>query len=385
VPGGIEAVGQHVSSLVHELNNSLAIISLQTRLLSQDGTGQVQVEASLDVIREQARRMSQMVDDLRSLADPHQPRLRATNVNAVIRYALDIQRPQLQMDGIELVLDLSDDLPLIQADPYQLQQVFINFVNNARHAMLEADGGGTLTVVTQLVRAEGHGEPCVRVEFSDTGPGIPEEVMPHLFESYYTTRKATGGTGLGLAICERLAQKHRGRIRAENNAGGGATFVLELPVDRGLAPPDEEARPEQVPAAGLSGEPESRILIIDDDLAIVQALSELLREQGFQITATHNAGQALTLLAKAPVDLIISDLSMPQVDGRQFWRALMEQHPQLTGRVLYFTGDSSSRDARAFLTNSGCNWLEKPVQAEELVRSVRETLGRESQTGPGAG
>ena len=372
-------MGQHVSRLVHELNNSLAIISLQTRLLSQGTIGPAQTEASLDIIREQAKRMSQMVDDLRSSADPYQPRLQTIDVNAVIRYTVEMQQAQLQMDNIALVLDLEDALPEVQADPYQLQQVFINFVNNARQAMLEANGGGTLTVTSWLVENEDQGGPWIRIEFADTGPGISDEVMPHLFQARFTTKGDRGGMGLGLAISEHLVLQHGGRVWAENNAVGGASLILELPVARRVALAAPEAGEGALPECQADGQ-EERVLIIDDDPIIVRDLSNLLTEEGFQVAVTHDAGQALELLERESADLIISDLSMPQVDGRQFWRRLLEQYPQLVGRVLYFTGDSSSKEARAFLRDSGCNWLEKPVRAEELVQSVRQVLRQASQS-----
>ena len=374
-------MGQDVSRLVHELNNSLAIISLQVRLLSRGEAEPAETKAGLDIIQEQAKRMSQMVDDLRSSADPYQPRLQITDVNAVIRYAMEIQRPQLQMDGIVLVLHLEDGLPEIQADPYQLQQVFINFGNNARQAMLEAHGGGRLTVASRLVEAEGSGERFIRVEFTDTGPGIPDEVMAHLFEPSFTTKGDKGGMGLGLAISEHLVLRQGGRIWAENNAAGGATLTLELPVPCQVVSAAPE--PLSLSAEGQADGSGQRVLIIDDDPTLAHALGDLLREEGFEASVSRDAGRALELLERMPPDLIISDLSMPQVDGRQFWRRLLERHPQLTGRVLYFTGDSNSQEARAFLQESGCNWLEKPVRAETLVHSIRVILGQASEPGMG--
>jgi len=270
--------------------------------------------------------MSQMVDDLCSSEDPYQPRLQITDVNAVIRYAMEIQRPQLQMDGIVLVLHLEDGLPEIQADPYQLQQVFINFGNNARQAMLEAHGGGRLTVASRLVEAEGLGERYIRVEFTDTGPGIPDEVMAHLFEPSFTTKE--GGMGLGLAISEHLVLRQGGRIWAENNAAGGATLTLELPVPRQVvSAAPEPVLPSAERQADCSGQ---RVLIIDDDPTLAHALGDLLEQEGFEASVSHDASRALELLERAPQDLIISDLSMPQIAAARR-RGPFSKSPGVTG------------------------------------------------------
>jgi CheY-like chemotaxis protein len=203
--------------------------------------------------------------------------------------------------------------------------------------------------------------------------------MPHLFEPFFTTKGPEQGMGLGLSICDQIVRRHRGRIWAENNARQGATFVLELPLSGGAdgdrkpsaTDPPAVRRPSATP---LGPAADSLILIVDDELAVAETVEAMLQQAGFQVKTATQAEQALTLLDQDRVDLIVLDLSMPGMNGQQFWQAVRKHHPRLAGRILFSTGDSSSQRWRTFLRGSGCSWIEKPFQADELLRLVHEIL-----------
>ena len=222
------AAGQRIASIVHELNNSLSILTLQAQVLYKKGNLTPRVKESLYAMQDEALRMTTLVDSLRAAADPHSIQLKPTDINMLITRTLESQRPLMEEAGIRLELDLDAALPTTEADPLRLQQVFINLVNNSRQAIEASPGRGRLAIGTRLVDT-GNGSPNIQVRFSDNGPGIPAEVMPHIFEPFYTTKRGNG-MGLGLPICQQIVEKHGGRIWAEEALPSGAAFVLELPV-----------------------------------------------------------------------------------------------------------------------------------------------------------
>jgi PAS domain S-box-containing protein len=371
-------MGQQVASMIHELSNSLTIVFLQAQLLSRQASLAPPTEQNLTIIREQAKRMMQMVDDLRATSDPNQVRLETTDINALIGRTLDLQKDQLEADGIQVVIDLDMDLPVVEADPDRLEQVLVNLINNARHATMETPQAGKVTVSTRTVPREGGAPSRIQLRVWNNGPSIPPHVMPHIFKPFFTT-KVGNGMGLGLSISEQIVQKHRGHIWAENDAGGGATFIIELPVSEGkgykvaLVP---KGQPSQAAASPepCRERPKARILIVDDEPMVAVSTGRLLQDKGFHVTAATEAQQALSLLDQEPFDLIVSDLAMPHMDGQQFWHVVGERHPRLANRIIFSTGDTSGQRANAFLQASGCAWIAKPFKSEELLALIHATL-----------
>lgn len=357
--------GQRIASIVHELNNSLSILTLQAQVIHRRGNLPQRLEESLSAIQDETVRMTTMVDSLRATADPHSVQLKATDINMLIVQTLDLQKPLIEEAGIRLELNLDVGLPTTEADPLRLQQVFVNLINNARQAIEESPGSGLLVISTQLVDTR-DSAPNIQVRFSNSGPGIPPDVMPRIFEPFYTT-KTGNGMGLGLPICQQILEKHRGRIWAEENIPTGATFVLELPVV-------EERPDEGHESAGSSGARHPHILVVDDEPEVAQYVGEFLEQEGYTVTTATGARQALTLLVRIEVDLIISDLSMPRMGGRQFWAKVYECKPDLARRIIFSTGDSSGKRSLAFLRSSGCAWIEKPFEPEELLRLIAQRL-----------
>jgi PAS domain S-box-containing protein len=235
-PEEMALLGQHVSSVAHELNNPLTVILLQTRLL-QDSVSTPQVSRSLATIQGQTQRMLRLVDDLLSFAGSSPLKLETIDVNALIQRTLDLENLN-QAGTIQVIYDLGAQLPTTQADPDRLQQIFENIMRNACQAIETAHSAtefaerrpGKVTVTTNLVRGGDRYRPRIQIRFADNGPGIPPEVMPYIFEPFFTTKRRDKGTGLGLSICDQIAREHGGHIWAENNEEGGATFTLELPV-----------------------------------------------------------------------------------------------------------------------------------------------------------
>lgn len=248
---------QHISSVVHEMKNSLAILLLQTKLLSVRARSTSETSDGLAMVQDQIKRMAQMVDNLRTCADPLEPCLETVDVSALIRHTVELQTPQLEMDGIEVITDLAADLPATQADPWKLQQVFVNLICNARQAILAQRTGGRLSIAARVHSTNGDGAGRIQVRFADTGPGIAPELLSRIFEPFFSTKDPAQGMGLGLSICDEIVRRHRGTIWAENNPEGGATIVLELPVvNKGREEPVPQVRAGPGQHRGLLRRPE---------------------------------------------------------------------------------------------------------------------------------
>jgi CheY-like chemotaxis protein len=238
---------------------------------------------------------------------------------------------------------------------------------------------GKLSIATALLPAGKDKALRIQIRFTDSGPGIPPDVMPRIFEPFFTTKDVKDGMGLGLAICEQIMERHGGCIQAENNPGGGASFSLELPVigQRSIhrsPSPDQRRSRHTERATHSSTSTKHHVLIVDDEPSVLESLKQALEGAGYQVTAVADARQALAMLDRNRVDLIISDVTMSQMSGQQFWQALKDHHPQLARRTIFATGDSSSQERRALLQDWGCAYIEKPFRLDEVLCLIRSTL-----------
>ncbi|MGQ9599547.1 MAG: two-component system sensor histidine kinase NtrB [Anaerolineae bacterium] len=234
---GMALLGERVASVIHELNNPLTIILLQTQLLRKSVASGLQVSESLEIIEDQIQRMRRLMNELLCFAGSHPPQFEEVDVNALIQRTVRLEGFD-KGSVVQVVPELASDLPTMLADPDQLQQVFINILRNAREAIEGMNRAisrmrpqrGQITVTTALIPGDTDHNSRIQIRFADNGPGIRTEILSRIFEPFFTTKKGNGGTGLGLSICDRIAKQHGGRIWAENNEEGGATFTLELPV-----------------------------------------------------------------------------------------------------------------------------------------------------------
>lgn len=217
------ALGQLVSGVAHEVNNPLAAIVGFTDLLLENPAVPEPAKEELHVILEQAERTRVIVHDLLSFARQTPPRREPLQVNAVLRQTLKLRAYDFSSHGVEVLERYDEDLPVVLGDPHQLQQVFLNIVNNAYDAVREAPRPGKIEITTAR-----HGAG-LEVAFRDNGPGISRP--DRIFDPFFTTKEVGKGTGLGLSICYGIVRSHQGEIFARNNEGGvGCTFVIHLPV-----------------------------------------------------------------------------------------------------------------------------------------------------------
>jgi PAS domain S-box-containing protein len=225
----LASIGELASGLAHELNNPLTSIIGFSQLLLQNEIPE-NIRKDLEVVQHEAQRTSEVVKNLLTFARKHTPVKAPVNVNTIIKKVLELRSYEQRVNNITLDIELSQDIPDVMADYFQLQQVFLNIIINAEHFMIEANRGGVLSIFTGFT---GRASKNVRIVFSDNGPGIKPEELGHVFDPFFTTKEVGKGTGLGLSICHGIVSEHGGRIYAESTPGKGASFVVDLPARDG--------------------------------------------------------------------------------------------------------------------------------------------------------
>ena len=369
------ALGQTISGVAHELNNPLAtILSWAERLAERnldDKTRQ-----GLEVILGEAERAARIVRNLLTFARKRQTTRAMVDLNQVVRETLALRAYEQKITNIQVVEALSADLPEVFVDGHQIKQVLLNLLINAEQACLGANRRGTIVVRTMHDRDRG----SAVLEVNDDGPGIPEDRQGKVFDPFFTTKEVGSGTGLGLTVAYAIAREHGGRIWLESRPVSktaptgrtGTSFFVELPMSgQHLNPPAARAAQQPISLEAFKG---LRVLVVEDEPALAQAVAEALVDAGFNVDRASDGEEGLTRLTEADYDLIVCDLKMPRIDGMQFYRAMATATPALARRVIFVTGDVAGTDAERFLEETGCRWLSKPFRLGDLLRSARDTL-----------
>ena len=221
----LASVGEMASGIAHELNNPLTGVIGLSQLLVNDESLPTDLKEDAEAIHSEAQRAAAVVRNLLTFARKHASVREPTQINKVVEDVLRLRAYEHKVNNIQVNTLLDPALPEIEADYFQLQQVFLNIILNAESVMIEAHKGGTLTTTTKM--ADGH----IVISFADDGPGIPKENLDRLFDPFFTTKEIGKGTGLGLSICYGIVTSHGGRIYPQSEKGKGATFIIKLPVN----------------------------------------------------------------------------------------------------------------------------------------------------------
>ncbi|MBI4872558.1 MAG: response regulator [Candidatus Riflebacteria bacterium] len=361
----LSALGELVSGVAHELNNPLAIISGYSELLMEETDLADQTKDLMKEIAKSSFRCKKIVENLLTFARQHKPERELIDLNQIVRDALALRAHQLRVDNIAVVDELTSVSATI-ADPYQLQQVFFNIINNAYQAMKSLRKEGNKLTVRSRER-----DGMVRIEIGDNGPGIPDALMKRIFDPFFTTKKLGEGTGLGLSISYGIVKEHQGKITVESAAGQGATFVVEIPINQ-QKPLAESVRLE--PEVATSIFLGKRILVVDDEENIAAVCRMGLERLGCLVEVTADGADAISRLRQGRFDLVVSDIRMPGLDGPAIYSAVRQTDPALADRIIFMTGDTLSPQTKAFLETSGNLYINKPFVLDELKTAIAKTL-----------
>ncbi|MEM7023698.1 MAG: PAS domain S-box protein, partial [Pseudomonadota bacterium] len=360
----ISALGSLLAGVAHELNNPLSIVVGRSAML-ENAELEPRVAASVASIRNAAERCAKIVKTFLAMARKQAPTRLPVRVDLLVRSSLDLLSYGLSSAGIKVTTDLPEDLPQTMADPDQLGQVFSNLITNAQQALLGWGGPRKLSISAQHDRANNQ----LHIIVDDSGPGIADELRTRIFDPFFTTKPAGGGTGIGLAVCRGIVEAHDGAINLDVAPEGGARFEVVLPIVGTLGATQEE--PPAVPEAAPH-----RILIVDDEAEIRAMLAEILAAEGHEVLQAGNGREALARIRENDVDLVISDLIMPELDGPGLYDVLCRRDPKLSRHLLFITGDTLSGSARSFLERVDRPAIEKPFVPSEVLRAVSEELER---------
>lgn len=367
----LSAIGELVSGVAHELNNPLtSVIGFSELLLAAPEPGSL--EKRLKIIHSEAVRCSKIIENLLAFARREAFSPKETDLLALLKRTLEIKAAHFLLDRIEVKVEFEGFLPAVSADESQIQQVFMNILNNAHQAMMEKKDRRTLVIQGRRKEA------FVQIVFKDSGPGIPEEVLGKIFDPFFTTKPVGVGTGLGLSVSYGIIKAHGGRLFAESRRGIGAQIYVELPIEPiGPSGREETASEETAEAASrsnkalLSGK---RILIVDDEAHIVDMIRDALLQRGVHVTTAPDGPDALEVVKRRSFDLILTDIKMPQMDGLHLFESIARLAPALSQKVIFLTGDTMNPRTREFLHQGGHRFLAKPFEIEQLLDAILNKL-----------
>ncbi len=367
----MEAVGRLAGGVAHDFNNALTVIRGHGELICGATEADSPLHESAREIQEAAERATMLTRRLLAFSKRQMVEPQRVDVNGVVG---DMRKMLGRLIGedVHLVTETEPGLPVILADPGQIEQVLMNLVVNARDAV---GTGGTIAVRTRRGTCPqgicGTGEDadgCIVIEVEDDGIGMAEETAARVFEPFFTTKAE--GTGLGLSIVYGIVEQSRGRVEVESAVGGGTTFRAHLPAVSGESEPAAEAGPPQDPTGSLSG----RVLLVEDDTAVRDLSRRILERTGLEVIASACPSAAIEEMAKGiEVDLLLTDVVMPEMSGQDLADRLRLAHPGLV--VLFMSG--YAQDERVLETverDPRSHFLPKPFSPASLIRAVAGVL-----------
>jgi len=368
----MEAVGRLAGGIAHDFNNILsAIVGFASLPLMSGALGSTE-RNTLEQIISLTDRASMLTKGLLAFSRKQEMSMKPLELNGVVTIAVKLLGRLIGEDVKLVVRQTSIPLP-VHADAGQIEQVLMNLATNARDAMPE---GGVLTIESEKVAlAENDLEGLSQGDYAvirvkDTGLGIAPEHLPHIFEPFYTTKESEKGTGLGLASVYGIMQQHGGIVNVESAEGAGTTFFLYLPIHVSA----DEVMHEQSTIQVVGGS--ETILLVEDDDTLRRIASRLIAAHGYTVLEARNGSEAIGIVESGAqkIDLILSDMVMPEVGGLEIWRIVHERYPSI--RILFMSGYLGDESKRSIIQKLGLTCITKPFEPRQILSAVRKELDR---------
>jgi PAS domain S-box-containing protein len=376
------SVGTLAAGVAHEINNPLAVVIGNLECVAEsigslhwDDSGSLsqgrspawfaeEIKAPLDDARDAALRVRLIVRDLKIFSRlPTEESTGPVNVQGVMESSLRMAWNEIRHRA--RLVKLYSAVPHVEANEARLSQVFLNLLVNAAQSLPE--GQAELNEIRVGTRVDGQ---QVIVEVSDTGAGIPPEIIGRIFDAFFTTKAVGVGTGLGLAICQRIVVDMGGELTVESEVGKGTIFRVALPVARKIDCKTVPVALAQVPLAGRRG----RILVVDDEVSVADTVVRILSKE-HDVVAVAAAKEALARCAGGEqFDLILCDLMMPDMTGIDLHRELSSVAVEQADKMIFLTGGAFTENARRFLSEMAKEYIEKPFVPANLRAVVRRHM-----------
>ena len=372
----MSAVGQLIAGVAHELNNPLTAILGYAELLETEGLNE-RAKDYVSKLFKQAQRTHRVVQNLLSFARQRKPEREEVDIRKVLDETLALRDYDLKSNNIAVEREAPSDPVMVVADPHQIEQVFLNIINNAVDAILET--GRTGRVKIRVFSENGH----ICTQFADDGPGLKDP--KRIFDPFYTTKSVGKGTGLGLSICYGIVKEHGGDITAFNGPEGGAVIEVKLPVvavTSALEVPTLAAKPRE---GAISG----RVLLVEEEEAVLEFERDVLAGAGAAVVASKSTEEVKTRLLSEPFDALILNGKMPgEWNARESYAWIKSNCPAIDGHVLFtfsngIDADNVQSDARRFLQENNVPYLVKPFEVAELIAQTRKLLPKAQAAGAG--
>jgi PAS domain S-box-containing protein len=368
----MEAIGTLAGGIAHDFNNILGIILGNTELAMDDIPGWNPTLSNLKEILSASLRARDVVTQLLSFARKTELERKPTNIIPIVKESLRLLRSSIPT-SIDIRQNIAKNVGTILADATQIHLILINLCTNASHAMPD---GGVLTVSLKNVELDEDSatqytdlntECCVNLTVSDTGHGILKEEIDRIFDPYFTTKEIGKGTGMGLAVVHGIVKGHDGRIDVKSEPGKGTIFSIFFPVVEGEAVSEIETD-EEFPTGN------ERILFVDDEPSMVHVGRYRLERLGYQVEAQTSPVDALELFRVNPdqFDLVITDMTMPRMTGKQLVKEILEIRPDMP--TIICTGFSEKMDEEKAKGMGIRHYIEKPINRADLAKLVRKVL-----------
>jgi PAS domain S-box-containing protein len=362
----MSAVGQLIAGVAHELNNPLTAILGYAQLLESEGLNE-RAQDYVGKMFKQAQRTHRVVQNLLSFARQRTPERSEVDVRKVLEETLALRDYDLKVNHIAVEKYLGEDPAMVVADPHQIEQVFLNIINNAVDAVLETGRSGKLKIRVSCENG------FVVAQFADDGPGIKDP--KRIFDPFYTTKNVGKGTGLGLSICYGIVKEHGGDITAQNSLEGGAVIEVRLPlaVASGTAP---EAASAPAGPPKREGALQGRVLLVEEEEAVLEFERDVLMGAGANVVTATRSEDVKTRLLSEPFDAVIMSGRMPgDWNAKEAYAWLKQNCPGLENHVLFtFSHGAEQGEDRAFLQQNNIPYLVKPFEVADLISHARRLL-----------
>jgi PAS domain S-box-containing protein len=367
----LAAAGQLVSGVAHELNNPLQSVVGFAELLIE-GERRPDVRGDLEQIHSEANRAAKIVRNLLAFVRRSSAERAPVNLNDLVQSAVALRAYEFGVANIDLEVEYSENAPTVLVNREEIQQVLLNLLLNAEHAMKTTNSPDPRLRIRTAA-----GASTVTVEVHDSGPGVPAAVAGRIFEPFYSTKEVGQGTGLGLSIALGIAEGHGGTLTLVENTSG-ACFRLTLPG----AGVKDASRPAPAPqaqsTAAISGQ---RALVADDEAAVRTLLQRLLTRRGFAVDLASDGRLAAQMLERSQYDVILCDVQMPNLSGLALYELLKRQRPDVLDRFVFISGDILNAQLHSLTDSSNVPLLSKPFGAAKLDAVLEQVIARRLRRG----